>query len=149
MKINKFAQMAVKHVMLERIQLALQYDVSRHVIDNLDLDMRIAMLSDIGDKMALTLRAEIYGERMKDVALQEPATWWEMLKRDHFPAWALSRWPVKYAKIPIKAWWVYPMFNRVPKAPGLEDEFAVPVLDTRNFMTENQRKAYRKESEAI
>lgn len=28
--------------------------------------------------------------------LKVPSSWWQHFKRDHFPAWALKRWPVKY-----------------------------------------------------
>jgi hypothetical protein len=28
--------------------------------------------------------------------VQVPASWWQHLKQDHFPAWYLSRWPVEY-----------------------------------------------------
>lgn len=31
-----------------------------------------------------------------------PSTWWQHLKRDHFPAWLLRRFPVEMTKVPFE-----------------------------------------------
>lgn len=41
----------------------------------------------------------LQGVRGAEIFHNVPATWWDHFKQQHFPRWALSRWPAKYTKL--------------------------------------------------
>jgi hypothetical protein len=92
---------------LERFLISTQEKLSKGVLDEelgkvpqLRSSMRISVDWDYilrGMIPRLTgwiLRDEHKHNVTKTMSITVPTTWWEMLKRDHFPEWWKRRWPV-------------------------------------------------------
>lgn len=71
------------------------------VAGNLEVDTEKAL-----NGMLVKLRTFLLADRPleKPVIVREPASWWEMFKRDWFPKAALRRWPVKW----VETKWLIP-----------------------------------------
>lgn len=62
--------------------------------DRTVLNMRVDSLLR---SMVYELRSFVVGNTKEETSTTiTPRTWWEMLKRDHFPQWLLERFPVRY-----------------------------------------------------
>jgi len=61
-------------------------------------------LFDFGNELAIAAATNLLTETVSRE--KWPKDWWEAVKERWFPAFLLSRWPVKYQRIDIEA--VYP-----------------------------------------
>lgn len=89
-----FNKAEIDTVTLDHIVTAICQDVSRDGI----LAMRPELLlAEIADRLRVTMRLHLLGKqetRWEDV--RWPQTWWQMLKAQYAPQWALRRWPIRY-----------------------------------------------------
>jgi len=86
---------APKELMLHAkvIMLAQQYEMSRSMIDNL----QVAEYTDhVLDRLVYQMKTYVVSAGEETIECNEawPANWWEALKDRWFPAWALRRWPI-------------------------------------------------------
>ena len=63
------------------------------------------------DALALCVGQSIWGENLDTLTLDTPATWWEMFKAEHAPAWFTRRFPVKYVTRRYDMRCVYPKIS--------------------------------------
>lgn len=83
---------------LEKLRYAVRMDASGVQLREVD-----AWWDHLFDRMAYRLTADVLAEKLVGdeyhISTQEPATWWQMWKRDHAPAWLVRRWPVLHRPI--------------------------------------------------
>lgn len=96
----------IEQVILERLRVVAQGCVSRDLLERAQYAGRSAEVEVVAEavwgNVICRLSSEVLAEKLVDSAetseLEVPATWWQHLKRDHFPAWFTRRWPVRVAK---------------------------------------------------
>src|SRR6266850_978956 len=102
----------VKQLVLEKILVSCEVDVSRMQLES----MRIDSIADwISNRYRIQLRQFLLGENLhkETVRWKYPADWREAFKERWFPKSWLKRWPVRYTKksvtFDVKA--IYPKLN--------------------------------------
>lgn len=83
---------------LHRKKVAAREEVSEYVLNNARLDVEKYVM----DRLVYNLTTFVMSERLApdvveivvDAKAEVPASWWQHLKRDHFPQWYTRRWPV-------------------------------------------------------
>jgi len=82
-----------------------------------DLSLEVSEQAEfLMDQMVLTLKAEVYGEHLRDHKF--PADWWQAVKDRWFPDWLKRRYPVRYTIISRSA--VYPEMS-LPNGRVIEE----------------------------
>ena len=82
---------------LERYQFGVGQRFSRTRLTAIaNVDLSTAIDYDL-DALQVKLVANVLTERLTVVETRHPADWWEAIKDRWFPAWALRRWPVRWA----------------------------------------------------
>jgi hypothetical protein len=75
------------------------------------------------------LRFKVAGERQRPFRYETPASWWQQFKVEHFPKWALNRWPAKTIKHELTMAVIYPKLEtRLPRK-GMGGMVTVIVAD--------------------
>lgn len=70
--------------------------ISRHMVKEMIQRPEAEAFRDIMDDVVrLHISWQVAAKKATN-PLMVPSSWWQHFKRDHFPAWALKRWPVKY-----------------------------------------------------
>lgn len=92
-------------LVLDRLPYAVSREFAPSFLAEMDAlpDIRTAVFEDALGSMVVQLRADILSEKLAEetftISFKEPVyffmptSWWQMLKRDHFPKWWLRRWP--------------------------------------------------------
>lgn len=84
-------RIAVRKAVSDELLYHAKFDTERHVWDQMLYEMTSYVLAE---RLAPdTCKMEIKPE------FEFPASWWQHLKRDHFPAWFKERWPVRNAVV--------------------------------------------------
>lgn len=98
-------------LLVERLAYAVQREFSPSFLAEMDAapEIRTAVFEDALGSMIVQLRADVLAEKLAEetftVSFKEPVyffvptSWWQMLKRNHFPRWWLRRWPHKETHI--------------------------------------------------
>lgn len=69
----------------------------------------------VSQNMVCQLVGWLAGERQDPYCYETPSSWWQMLKKEHFPKWFLKRYPVKYTKTELTIKTLYPKLKtRIP-----------------------------------
>lgn len=58
-------------------------------------EVTYAYAQTLAHDIILQVRQPVWGQTLDTITITEPASWWQMLKRDHAPKWFLKRYPVK------------------------------------------------------
>lgn len=103
-------------VLLERVKYMMGQSVNRRVWEDVKVATSVDWLA--GDLLLrfekIMLAEEVLSSEV-DVPVPVPKTWWQHLKRDHFPGWYLDRWPVRltdrWIHIDLAALAVFPEAN--------------------------------------
>ena len=88
-------------IALERLVVGVQQRIGGAFLrDSLRAE---SYLDALIDDLAVMLRGYVLADRLEEHTrtvrfehtVDEPASWWQMLKRDHFPGWLLARFPIQ------------------------------------------------------
>lgn len=82
-------------VFLERVRFSAQRMLSSQMMASIELKTWEEFEAQ---RMVAELRTEVMGAHRSvtyDLDELRPASWWQALKSEHFPRWALERWPIK------------------------------------------------------
>jgi len=63
------------------------------------------------DSLVFRLEQAVWGENLDRLDIVTPATWWDMLKKQHAPEWFKRRFPVRYNKQRYDMRCVYPKIS--------------------------------------
>jgi hypothetical protein len=102
---NEFNQQAMFETLtLEYLEMGVNMAVSRGELLRPTTPPQLqSMAAMYADQMVASL-VFAYAGMKHTYSFRHPATWWEMFKERFYPAWALKRWPVRYAAISVDAW---------------------------------------------
>lgn len=121
-----FKTPSVKYVVLEygpQLYAATQYD---HRFSNNKIETQ-EMVSEVDYRMLRRMLVTILQhQNPTSIVYRTPANWWEMLKRDHAPAWFKQKFPVRefVERVEIKD--LHPLPEvRLPKDIGPMVRYAV------------------------
>lgn len=84
--------------MLRKYSLMLKTEISKQLLFEFAEPSAISVnMPDnfMRDVVAVEVLQHVWGEDAGTLEIETPRNWWEMLKRDHAPAWFLRRFPVK------------------------------------------------------
>jgi len=93
-----------KMTRLDRYELSIQNiipDEMSFVKNHITIDIEKLIIGEVRSSL-LKLKTYLLKRAHKQIGVGSyrfPATWWEHLKKTHFPAWLLARFPVKYALV--------------------------------------------------
>lgn len=86
-------------VVLEKIRVHCRRDFSELFASTMSFD-KVTQIA--ADEVYFELRGFIYGEKVhletQEVVFYEPLSWWQHFKKDCFPKWLLSKFPIKEIK---------------------------------------------------
>lgn len=97
--------MDFEELLIDRLPVAVQRAFSPAFLEDMNglPEVRLQVFEEALGDMMVELRAYLLAEKLADetitVSFKEPvhffmpSSWWQMLKRDHFPKWWLRRWP--------------------------------------------------------
>jgi len=100
----------VTHVMLEKIQLAARQRIGMYTLQSMRVEQLPLMYDDVAyqlsamviaealranEESVLTVNFDRWERKEIQVIYRVPASWWQHFKQQHFPQWALKRWPVE------------------------------------------------------
>lgn len=98
-------EIPIREALLERIKHSNQKAIGRQLLYDMKLERYQSIMFD---EMVYRLSTDVWAEKLVDdyipvevsgsVTVKRPSTWWQHFKQSHFPAWALTRWPVVYAE---------------------------------------------------
>ena len=97
-------------VELERYRVAILTELATHFAEPARVDFQ-QHARFAADSIMARVEQAVWGEEAGVLRIETPATWWEMLKRDHAPAWFVRRWPVRYTVQEYQARTLYPKMN--------------------------------------
>lgn len=81
-----------------------EYSIDRHIDEHM------------GKLLVHQLCTHIAAERQDPYGWDEPTSWWQMFKRDVFPAWLRNRFPVRNTRRVVTVDTVYPFLKtQIPK----------------------------------
>ncbi|KKM45484.1 hypothetical protein LCGC14_1560710 [marine sediment metagenome] len=93
-------------VMLERFNFAFQQTIPDVILrEAVSIE---ALRDDAVQCLVYRLRYEILGHELNARIVSYPADWWQAFRLRWFPAWWLSRWPVRYTEERIRLLAFYP-----------------------------------------
>jgi hypothetical protein len=118
---GRMDELAFKDLLLTRTTWALQTYLSKELCDSANVDIRV-FLDDYIGSIVLQLKGSIFYENLERI--EYPCDWWQALKGRWFPGWALERWPVRYKRYEINAYYPtirasnYHAYVAVPRMEG-------------------------------
>lgn len=89
--------MEVNQYLLEKVKILLSEQIDSYAMEQMQVAVGPTAYP-IGN-LILRIKREFFAELwVREVRLKYkvPAGWFQHFKKDHFPTWALKRWPVKY-----------------------------------------------------
>jgi hypothetical protein len=113
----------INEVVLEQVRTHLRHTVSRYYMDA----EVTSWIDPLTDHIEFAIRGSLLSEEEKEYTIKTPENWWEHLKHDKFPAWALKRWPVKYRQVTVSFRVLYPDYK--PQLP--EKYYGRHIVRTR------------------
>ena len=99
--LDGFGRDSMESVTFEKLKFAAQTILpGKAMVESLRIDqMWDSHLKQMLVGLSTTVLAHNFEDHKRTVTIpmtfQHPATWWDMLKRDHFPEWLLQRFPVR------------------------------------------------------
>lgn len=100
---------SIRNVELEVIPIMFEKKISKYDWARLRQPEVIRFCDNLTDAVVYQFRAYVLGESQKPIQFEGvPTSWWQMLKRDHAPAWFLKRFPAKCKTVTIDAKVFYP-----------------------------------------
>lgn len=146
-----------KDIVFHRILFRLQSVANAFTLNNMELNL--INPKHVAENFADSLFLQLQGELLayKDIAEaatvvhKEPKTWWDALKREHFPKWLLDRFPVQYreftytVKVDLEA--LFPEFKYIPQSMGKHVIHARIITESdnaqREFKPETEDSLYK------
>jgi hypothetical protein len=85
--------------LLEKLRFESRAELS---VSGIEFDLTYDICKNEVPRLIVRLNKNIWTEQIQDetvtLEVETPATWWQHLKQDLFPKWAIKRWPVKMIK---------------------------------------------------
>jgi len=100
----------VTQVVLEKVRLAAEQKIGAYTLHSMRVDQLSQLYGDVAYRLSAMVLTEALRPNEKSILTAEfdqwvtqdvqvfydvPASWWQHFKEQHFPQWALKRWPVK------------------------------------------------------
>lgn len=117
-----------ERVRLDALQLAIERTVSRHSrgFNDLQLDH----YGYLAHEMVLRLSATVFARDEADQHFDTPASVWDYIKHQYWPAWALKRWPVRFKRTTFTVKAKYPtLIHRGERHSAYLDIVVGPTVD--------------------
>ncbi len=95
-----------EHLELERFVFGAQTRISKEA-----MHFAVAPKEQVReelDYLILTIRQEIFGQRVQSITEQWPDDWWQAVKERFAPRWFRRYWPVKYHVLSVDVKALYP-----------------------------------------
>jgi len=109
----------------------LQFGISTRLSDELLCGTKVEVTYDyLVNHIVLTVKGFVWGENAQREEIKYPCDWWQMFKKQYFPSWALSKWPVEYTRIVVDVKAIYPNFR-----PAMPYEDMVLVIQDKVYAT--------------
>lgn len=119
---------------LEPLELYCRQSLSKSFLVNPEL-----IIDEVIDRIIFTMRQElIYTISNADTKAivfetKNPSSWWQHLKRDHFPKWFVKKFPIQYVTITHN--YTVEVKQILPEAPIFENSFPYMMLTEIDSMS--------------
>jgi 6-pyruvoyl-tetrahydropterin synthase len=124
MMLDKITENQTKKIALKKIKLSMSHYLGAFGLSNSTINI---MDEAYTNNVVASFHTYLFGqEKFKTYhrTVEIPATWWQMLKQDHFPAFLIDWFPVKTIKkkfyFSFDHTVLFPNINHIPKEPEWE-----------------------------
>ena len=98
-------------ITLNKIKIAAIMYFEENGIAAHDVDVRAT-----AESLAVMMTARILARDVTTRTIEYPADWWSAFKVQHFPPWALRRWPPKMERITCRVMETFPSLDvKIPQ----------------------------------
>lgn len=104
MRMGHLTETDVEKLLLKKIGFYIEEVMPKHFFQDVDVE---SYMDHVSQKMVYRLKAYLYGK--EDVVTSNgvdryvsiPTSWWQMLKKEHFPEWLLKICPVNEISLAV------------------------------------------------
>lgn len=133
---------------LQKQALALKTEISNQLLEHFGEPAKVAvnlLANFVRDVVTVEVLQHVWGEDVGTLEIETPRNWWEMLKRDHAPAWFLRRFPVKVA---VQVYHASVLYPQVSFPDWKHSTILVHKYDRSGYMTTEAQDEQRNTSGA-